>query len=354
MKKRLLFPFLATAAGFVLSYRGVAERQASGARDLGPGGSAGKPVSRKTVARRTDRAFGGKPGDRGQHADAPTEIPPRGWFDIAKRTAQKFGENELMAEAASVTFFALLSIFPALTAIVSIYGMFADPAALRGKLDSAKGLVPGGGLDIIRDQVQHLTQSSAGGLSLGAGVGILAALWSANQGSKAMLSALNRVHEQRETRGFIKLTAVSLAFTIGGIIAMFVAVGVGFILPLLFNAFGLASVADVVIRYARWPVLLLGLMAALATLYRFGPSDHRTRWQWVTTGGIFGTVVWIALSYGFSWYVANFGSYNKTYGSLGAVIGFMTWIWLSSTVLLVGAQINAEMEGQTERDTTAA
>ncbi len=348
MKKRALVSVLASAAGFALAYRGAAGRQGKAASALRPSGSGGG------LEAKAGRVFVGRSGDRGAGAAVPSDIPPRGWFDVAKRTVMKFNQNELMAEGASVTFFALLSIFPALTAIVSIYGLFADPAAIEGRLDAAKGLVPGGGLDILHEQIARLTASPTSGLSLGAGVGILAALWSANQGSKAMLSALNRVQEQPESRSFIRLTAVSFSFTIGGILSLAAAVGVGFVLPAIFSLLGLASIADTVIRIARWPLLLIGLTVALATLYRFGPSEHRTRWQWATPGGIFSALAWVCLSFCFSWFVGSFGSYNKTYGSLGAVIGFMTWIWLSSTLLLVGAQINAELEDQTDRKTASA
>ena len=207
-------------------------------------------------------------------------------------------------------------------------------------------------MQIIEDQVKRLTQSPPSGLSAGAAIGILAALWSANQGAKAMLSALNDVYGEHESRGFLKLTAVSLAFTVGGIVASLVGIILVLVVPIVFNAIGLGGAFDLIAKIARWPVMLIGLIGALAMLYRFGPSRHRAQWRWVSWGGVIGAVSWIVLSFGFSWYVEHFGNYNKTYGSLGAVIGFMTWIWLSSTVLLLGAQINAEMETQTASDTT--
>ena len=287
-----------------------------------------------------------------RHATVPEQIPLRGWYDIAKRTAGKFSENELMSEAASVTFFALLSLFPAITAVVSIYGLFADPHTINAHLDTVSGFVPGGGMDIIRDQIKHLTESPTSGLGLGAAFGILAAIWSANQGAKAMLSALNDVYGEKESRGFVRLTLVSLAFTVGSVIALLISLALLLVLPAVFNAVGFAGGLDAALNIGRWPAMLVGLVVALAVLYRFGPSRHRAQWRWVTWGGVIGAVAWIALSFAFSWYVAHFGSYNKTYGSLGAAIGFMTWIWLSSTVLLLGAQINAEMEAQTAQDTT--
>ena len=288
----------------------------------------------------------------GREASSPEEIPAKGWLEIAKRTAKKFSDNELMSEAASVTFFALLSLFPAVTAIVSIYGLFNDPSTINGHLDAVSGFVPGGGMEIVRDQVKRLTETPASGLSVGALVGILTALWSANQGAKAMLSALNDVYGEKEDRGFVRKTATSLAFTLGGIACLIVAASAIGLLPLALQATGLSGVVDIAAKAARWPILLIGLMAVLSLLYKFGPSRNTAQWRWVTWGGAIGALSWIGLSAGFSWYVEHFGHYNKTYGSLGAIIGFMTWIWLSCTVILLGAQINAEMETQTGRDTT--
>ena len=289
----------------------------------------------------------------GVDADAPQAIPLGGWWQIAKRAVRKFSENELMSEAASVTFFALLALFPAITAVVSIYGLFADRSTIEDRLNAASGFVPSGGMEIIRDQVHRLTQSPTGGLSIGAAIGLLAAVWSANQGSKAMFSALNAVYGERESRGFIKLTLTSLSFTLCTIVVLLAAIAAIVVLPLAFGALGIGgSDVDLIARIGRWPATILLLVLALSLLYRFGPSRRPARWRWVTWGGTVAALAWVALSAGFSWYVSNFGSYNKTYGSLGAIIGFMTWIWLSATVLLAGGQLNAEMEAQTERDST--
>lgn len=327
---------LAALASFAVAFRKSGHRSSAGS--LRPGGGGPARVAPQ--------------GHSGRSAETPSDIPPRGWFAIAKRVALKFSENELMSEAASVTFFALLSLFPALTAIVSIYGLFTDPSTIQSHLNSASGFVPGGGMQIIDDQVKRVVQSPTSGLSAGALFGILAAIWSANQGSKAMLSALNRVYGEKETRGFISFTATSLAFTVGGIAALLIGIGLILALPLAFRALGLVGLLNEAGSIIRWPVVLVGTILGLAILYRFGPDRRRARWRWVTWGGVIGALGWLALSLGFSWYVEHFGSFNKTYGSLGAVIGFMTWMWLSSTVLLLGAQINAEMEAQTGRDTT--
>ena len=337
--------WLATAAVLVAAWRREGARQTGALDALKPRGEAAASGSRVGAAPMGADLIG-------RDADAPQDIPARGWWQALKRTAQKFSENELMSEAASVTFYALLSLFPAVTAIVSIYGLFADRSTIEGQLDNAAALIPSGGMEIIRDQVHRLTQAPASGLGIGAVIGLLTALWSANAGTKALLSAMNDVYGEREGRGFVKVTLTSLAFTVGGIVMVLLGLGLIVVVPLALEWFGLGGIVDTVVKVARWPAAMLVLIPALALIYRFGPSRNLARWRWVSWGGAIAALGWIGLSVGFSWYVAHFGNYNKTYGSLGAMIGFMTWIWLSTTVVLLGAQLNAELETQTARDST--
>lgn len=290
--------------------------------------------------------------ERGGYADSPTEIPARGWWAIVKRVPRQVSDNRLMAEAAGVTFYGLLAIFPALAALVSLYGLVADPATISAHLSDFAGMVPGGGMEILNDQLKQLASHSGGTLSLGAVVGLLAALWSANGGTKALFDALNVVYGEREKRGFILRTAISLAVTLGTLVFVLLALAAVIAIPVILQFIGLGMASDLLLRILRWPLLLVGLTVLLAFIYRFGPSREQARWRWVSWGGAFAAVVWVLGSIAFSWYVANFGTYNKTYGSLGAIVGFMTWLWLSSLVVLVGAQLNAEMEHQTIRDST--
>ncbi len=262
-----------------------------------------------------------------------------------------FNENELMSEAAGVTFYALLSLVPAITAVVSLYGLVSDPHSISTQLDALSGVIPSGGMEIISEQVKRLAASPSG-LGVGLFVGLATALWSANAATKSMFSALNDVYGEKEKRSFFRLLAMSMAFTVGGVVTMILGLVLVVVLPVVFKAIGLDTTFSAAITYARIPVMLAVIVAALALLFRYGPARKPPRWRWVTWGGVFGAVAWILISVGFSWYVSNFGSYNKTYGSLGAIVGFMTWIWLSTTVLLLGAQLNAEMEMQTARDTT--
>jgi len=254
--------------------------------------------------------------------------------------------------AAGVTFYTLLAIFPAIAALIAIYGLFADPATIASQLDSVSGLLPGGAIDVLRDQMTRITGRGASTLGLTFFVGLVASLWSANAGVKAMFDALHLVYNEKERRGFIKLNFISLTFTTVAILFLIVALGAVVGLPIALSYIGLGSASDLIVRIGRWPVLFGLLALAIAVLYRYGPSRSEPKWRWISWGSGLATVAWIVMSVLFSWYAANFGSYNATYGSLGAVIGFMMWLWLSTIVVLIGAEINAEMEHQTARDTT--
>jgi membrane protein len=292
--------------------------------------------------------------DAGRDAAGPSEIPRRGWWMILKRTAKQASEDRLMTEAAGVTFYVLLALFPAIAALVSLYGLVADPAAVEQHVARLAGVVPGGGMELIEEQVRRLASQPSGALGIGAIAGILISLWSANQATKAIFDALNVVYEEEEKRGFVKFTLVTLAFTLGGLVFAILAMLAVVVLPVVLGFVGLASEAEWALRVGRWPILALLVGIVLAVIYRYGPSRTRARWQWVSWGSAFAAVAWLIASLGFSWYVANFGSYNETYGSLGAVVGFMTWVWISTIVVLLGAELNAEMEHQTAQDTTRA
>ncbi len=289
---------------------------------------------------------------RGRSADTPTEIPAQGWKDILWRTYEEFSKDRIMSVAAGVTYYALLALFPAIAALVSIYGLFADPATIQDHLNTLSGVLPAGALDIIREQVTRIASKGGGALGFGFIFGLGLSLWSANAGMKAIFDALNIVYGEEEKRSFIKLNLMSLSFTLGAIVFILVALTGIIVLPIVLNFIGLGSGAEWLVSLARWPILLIGVVLGLSLIYRFGPSRDKAEWRWVTPGGIIAAVLWLAVSMLFSWYVANFGSYNETYGSLGAVIGFMTWIWLSTIVVLLGAEINSEMEHQTAKDTT--
>jgi len=308
------------------------------------------PAGNKAAATRRPGGAGQAPPGHG--AAKPSDIPARGWWAIAKRVAAKVSSDRLLTEAAGITFYALLAFFPALTAMVSLYGLVADPATISDNLDALSGVVPGGGMQIISDQVHSLAANGSKALGFAALLGLATSLWSANQGTKALFDALNVVYAETEKRGFLLRTAVTLAFTLGGIVFVLLALTAVVAVPIVLGFIGLGGMADLLLRILRWPLMLVALAALLACIYRFGPSRERARWQWVSWGGGFAAVAWVAGSVAFSYYVSHFGSYDKTYGSLGAAVGFLTWIWLSATIVLIGAELNAETEQQTARDTT--
>ena len=295
---------------------------------------------------------GSPSGTRGRDAATPGEIPARGWWDILKRTASQVSDDRVLTEAAGITFFSLLALFPAVAALISIYGLFADPATITEHLEALSGVVPGGGMEIIGDQVKRIASKEGATLGIGLAIGLATSLWSANQAMKALVDALNVVYGQTEKRGFFRRLAVTMAFTFGGILFVVLAMVGVVAVPVVLKFVGLGDLAETLLSLARWPVMLLAVILFLAAIYRFGPSRQAAQWRWVSWGSAAAGIGWVAFSIGFSWYVTNFGNYNETYGSLGAVIGFMTWIWLSATVVLVGAEVNSEMEHQTARDTT--
>lgn len=289
--------------------------------------------------------------DRGRRASTPTEIPAAGWKDILLRTYHDVGENRIMLVSAGVTFFTLLAIFPAVAALVSLYGLVADPSTIAEQLASLQGIIPQGAIDIVGEQVTRLNEKGSSTLGLSLLIGLALSIWSANGGMKHIFDALNLVYNEREKRSFIRLNLVSLAFTAGALFFLVLALASVVLVPIVLKFVGLGANAWW-LSLLRWPVLLVAVLFGLALLYRYGASRDAPRWRWATPGSTLAAILWLGGSLLFSWYVSNFGKYNQTYGSLGAAIGFMTWIWLSTTIVLLGAQVNAEMEHQTAEDTT--
>ena len=267
------------------------------------------------------------------------------WFGIVHRTYDSISDDRVLAVAAGVTFYALLAIFPAIGAGVSIYGLFADAATIGANLGQLSTLLPGGAIDIIGDQIKRLTEAGSGALSLSFIFGLGISLWGANAGVKAIFDALNVAYGAKEERGFFRLNLVSLGFTIGAIIFALLAVATIVALPIVLNYVGLAAPVEAMLRYGRWPIIWMIVALFLAVLYRFGPTvSVNPKWRWITWGSASASLLWLIASVLFSWYAANFGNYNKTYGSLGAAIGLMTWMWMSATVIIIGAELNSEIE----------
>ena len=290
--------------------------------------------------------------DRGREATTPSQIPVAGWKDIAWRVAHEIVEDRVLLIAAGVTFYLILALFPALAAFISLYGLFADPADIAGHLSYLAALLPSAGLDIIRQQLQSLASQDSGSLRIGVIIGLAVALWSANGGVKALFEAMNVAYEEREKRSFLRLNLVSMTFTLATILAAIVLILAAGILPTVLAFLRVDRWAELLFAILRWPVLLLIALAGIAALYRFGPSRTRAKWRWLSWGAVLAVLVWTAASLAFSFYLRNFADYNATYGTLGAAIGLMMWIWISTAILIVGAEINAEMEHQTAHDST--
>ena len=288
----------------------------------------------------------------GRDARKPTDIPAPGWKEILTRVYKEFTKDRVMLVAAGATFYLLLAMVPAMTAFISIYGLFADPSTVQQHIGFIQEYMPGGGQEVIGEQLTRLSQQPNAGLGLALLISLAIALWSANAGMKALFESMNVAYDETEKRGFVKLTAISLAFTLGAIVLLLAIIGVVVVMPLVVDMIGLGNFAGLLIKIGSAIVLVLAALLGLSALYRWGPSREEARWKWITPGAVMAVVIAMIGSLLFSWYVANFGSYNETYGSLGAIIGFMTWLWIMVAFVITGGEINAEMEHQTREDTT--
>jgi len=265
------------------------------------------------------------------------------WRAVLLETYEAMSKDRLLAVAAGVVFYALLAIFPTITAFVSFYGLFANAGAVQDHLSVLANFLPSGALTILQEQIERIA-SKPSGLSLGFAVGFLIALWSANAGVKAMMDALNVIVGQDERRGFLRLNLLSLSLTLGAIAFLLLAVGAVVAFPLVMSAFGWKDVLDTATWLVRWPLLFALLTGTLMVFYRVGPSREISPRWWLSPGAVIAALLWLAGSAALSFYLSNFADYNATYGSLGAAIGLMMWMWLSTTVVLLGAQLDTVIE----------
>lgn len=254
--------------------------------------------------------------------------------------------------AAGVAFYGLLAIFPAITAFVSIWGLVADPAQVEQQFAAVEGIVPADAWALLNEQLRSVASSSSASLGWGVALGILVALWSAGAGVRALISALNVAYDEDEKRGFIKLYAVGFLLTVcligGAVLALIVIVA----MPVALQFLPLGGLSSTLISVLTWLVMAAIVVFGLGVLYGYGPSRSRAQLRWITWGAIAAAILWFLASLLFQVYVANFANYTATYGSLGAVIALLMWLWVSAFVVLLGAELNAEMEHQTRKDTT--
>jgi len=288
----------------------------------------------------------------GISANKPTEIPWSGWKQILKRAWAENKADNMPIIGGGVAFFGFLAIFPALIALISIYGLVASPQSVAKQVEGFSAQLPSSAAELIKTQLTSIVDNSGSALSIGLVVSILAALWSASGGVGNLITAVNIAYDEVETRNFVKLKLTSLALTLGAILFVIVTVGLLAVVPAVIQALPLGVVGTILAQIARWVLLLAVFAGSLAILYRIAPDRDAPRFRWVSLGAVVVTVIWAVVSLGFALYVNKFGSYDKTYGTIAGVIVLMLWLYLTCYLVLLGAEINAEAEHQTARDTT--
>ena len=300
-----------------------------------------------THAQRLEREY------PGAGADKPTEIPKRGWWQILRRGLKEFSADQMPLMAAGVAFYAFLSLVPTLIAATLVYGLVTSPQEVQSQVQQLSSVLPQDAANLVGNQMLSLAQTKSSGLGIGLVISLALALWSASGGTGNLITAVNVAYDEKETRNFIKKRALALMLTIGAIVVFVLTASLVAVFPAVANALNIGGIVRVGLVALRWVVLLAVLMIALAVLYRLAPDRDDPKFKWTSVGAVVAVVVWVLASVVFSLYVNNFGSYGKTYGALAGIVILLTWLWLSIVAILLGAEVNAEMEKQTVRDTTA-
>ena len=289
-------------------------------------------------------------GDPGPATD-PTDFKGRNWKQLLKRTFKEFQDDNLTDWAAALTYYAILALFPALLVLVALLGIVGQQSTIDTFIDSMRGAGLSGAADNIQKPLNDVVNAKGGAGAL-FGVGLLAAVWSASGYLGAFMRASNAIYEVEEGRPFWKLRPLQVALTVFGIVALaFVLIGLVVSGPLaeaVGDAIGLGSAAVTVYSIAKWPLLIAVVMMLFAGLYYTAPNVKQPKFRWVSPGGVLAVLLWIVASVAFGFYVSNFGSYNKTYGTLGGVISFLVWMWITNIAILLGAEFDAELERERE------
>lgn len=273
-----------------------------------------------------------------------TDIPARSWRGVIVNVYKSIDEDRVLAVAAGVAFYALLAIFPAVTTLVSLYGVFNDRAQVAADLASLAVILPEGAVSIISEQAMRIASGAPLSLGFTALFSFMLAIWSANSGMKALIDALNVSYAKRETRTFLRLHLTSFALTMGSLLFLLLMLSAVAVIPAILAFLWLDRWTQWLVWAGRWPIILIMLGVAISILYRWGPNVKSTSWRWYSPGSIFSSIGLLAFSMLFSWYAASIAAFNETYGSLGAVIAFLAWMWLSTVVVLIGAELNAELD----------
>jgi membrane protein len=319
-----------------------------------------KAASRQRIDGARDRGTDpAREADLGRHAHAPVQIPWRGWKQVLRRTFSEMISDRIGLAAAGCAFYATLALFPTISMLVSIYGLVFDPQTVEPQMKVLQHLLPAPAYALISERIHTLVSQSGGTLTISLIISLLIALWSSSAGTKSMLAALNIAYDERETRSFLRYQVTALGMTFGAILGAALTVALLVFLPALLDFvpthFGMAVVeaqTQTLIRIGGPVLMVLFVAAAFSTLYRFGPARQEARWHWITPGALVSTVLWLIASWGFSYYVGHVASYDATYGPLGAVVGIMMWFFVTAYVVLLGAELNAELELQTAQDST--
>lgn len=316
---------------------------------LGPGGGSGAhPLEDPATAPQHDAALSA----RGRAATRPAAIPRSGWRDILWRVGARVGRDYVSLMAAGIAFFALLALFPALATLAALAAIVFEPGLVAAQMDTLRNIAPDAALDVLARQSETFTRNEDGTLGLTALAGLAVSLFWASRGINNLIDGINMAYGEAETRSFLRRNLEAVALTTALTLIALLALGGAVALPALVAGAGVEGWTDHVVTWARWPLLAIFAMISLALIYRYAPSRTSPQWRWATPGAVLATCVWLVASVLFSVYVSNFGSYDPTYGALAGVVILLLWMWLSCFVVLLGAQLNAEMEHQTRHDTT--
>ncbi len=330
--------------------------------DVMAGATGGTPTRRPNTTDDDERAetgarpgrpqtsANGSKGGRGRGADSPIKIPARGWIEILKRTGKQVVADNVSIVAGGVAFYVFVALVPTLIAVISLYGLVADPVDVERQLGAFLGALPPDAAGVVRSQVEAITSQKEASLGVGLVVGVVVALVGASKGMLALVAALNIAYDENESRKFLRLRGLALLLTLG--LAVSAVVGVGGLVVVGSLATSLGTFGETAVAVLRWPVLATLVVLSLAVLYRYAPDRDAPKWRWVTPGALAATVLWLVGSVAFSVYVTNFGNYNETYGTLGAVVVLLLWLLLTAYAILLGAELDSETERQTRRDST--
>lgn len=293
-------------------------------------------------------------GDRGRDAQRPSQIPAPGWRDVGKRVLAESKDDNVPLLAAGTAFYAILSIFPAIIAMVTMWGLVANAQQIEEQINALTGALPADAADILGEALTNAVSNSGGALSITLVIGLATALYSASGGMAGMIKGINLAYDESETRGFVKLRGLALLLTFGALVVGLVSIGLIAVLPAVLESLGLGPVGEFLARWLRWPVLAALVVAGLGVLYRYAPDREHPKFSWVSWGAGIATLLWLIGSGLFSLYVSRFGEsgYARTYGAVAGIIILLLWLFLTGYIVLLGAEINAELERQTRRDTT--